>query len=221
MTQTQTQTLGSLQEVLQPFAELQAENLELGTWIHDSFSALEKLHEELTQWQSELVRKETELDLREDALNKRKKADPAAGGQADELIQELSQVRGELAQLEEDNNEQLQELELLERQYQELEGELQAARERATSLEALLDAERQRSDTNGEFWKQEFRDLHRSLDKYHTMLSEQLAVAAGGTHDPSDVSVPVNATGQANSRTKSAELRRRAEHRRDSKSRGE
>jgi chromosome segregation ATPase len=216
---SKTETIGSLQEVLQPFAELQAENIELGTWIHDSFSALEKLHEELTQWQSELVRKETELDLREDTLSKRKKADLDAGGPTEKLAQEFDKVRQELAQLEEDNSEQLQELELLERQYEEMEGELQASRERATSLEAMLDAERQRSNSNGEYWKQEFRDLHLSLDKYYAMLSDQLALAAGVTRDTSNVSTQVNPAGQTPARNKSTELRRRAENRRESKSR--
>ena len=59
---TAVETLESLQEALDPLGTLQSEQAELGSWIHDSFTALEKLHAELTQWQSELARKETELD---------------------------------------------------------------------------------------------------------------------------------------------------------------
>jgi predicted nuclease with TOPRIM domain len=70
MSTTAVETLESLQEALDPLDAYRSEQVELGSWIHDSFSALEKLHEELTQWQSELARKETELDLRQDALEK-------------------------------------------------------------------------------------------------------------------------------------------------------
>ena len=64
------ESLESLHEVLEPLGTFRTENDDLGEWIHDSFAALEKLHEELTQWQSELARKETELNLRSDALDK-------------------------------------------------------------------------------------------------------------------------------------------------------
>ena len=71
--------IDSLQATLEPLEALHGEHSQLEAWVHDSFSALEKLHSELTEWQSELARKQTELDLREDSLS-RSAARPVSPG---------------------------------------------------------------------------------------------------------------------------------------------
>ena len=64
------EAIESIQAAMAPLETLQGEHSQLEAWVHDSFGALEKLHGDLTDWQSELARKQTELDLREDSLDK-------------------------------------------------------------------------------------------------------------------------------------------------------
>lgn len=212
-----TETLESLHSALEPLEILQNEQAELGTWIHDSFSALEKLHEELTQWQSELARKETELDLRQDALGKTKTAEKGLQKQVTQLEQQLAAAKEELQQLEEENSEQLQEFERLEARCGEWEVEHEIAQHRITELEAALEAERQRSASDGDVWKAEFREMRGELEKYYQMLAEQLEkVAVSVEHFGHESHTPLSA-GAAHA--KSAELRRRAQSRREAKDR--
>ncbi len=68
---TSTATLvDSFQATLEPLESLHRGQSQLEAWVQDSFSALEKLHSELTEWQSELARKQTEIDLRENAISR-------------------------------------------------------------------------------------------------------------------------------------------------------
>ncbi len=211
------ETLESLHSALEPLEVLQSEQVELGSWIHDSFSALEKLHEELTQWQSELARKETELDLRQDSIGKNKTAEKGLQKQVTQLEQQLVAAKDELQQLEEENSEQLQEFERLEARCGEWELDQEFARLRVTELEAALEAERQRTASEGELWKEEFREMRGELDKYYQMLAEQLEkVAVSVEHFGHEANTPLSA-GAAHA--KSAELRRRAQSRREAKDR--
>lgn len=217
-----TETLESLNSALEPLEILQSDQAELGTWIHDSFSALEKLHEELTQWQSELARKETELDLRQDALvknqdtlGKTKTTDKTLQKQVLLLEQQLAAAKDELQQLEGENSEQLQEFERLEVRYGELEVEHKLAQLHVTELEAALAAERQRTASESDLWKEEFREMRGELEKYYQMLAEQLEkVAVSVEHCGHESYTPLSA-GAAHA--KSAELRRRAQSRREAK----
>jgi chromosome segregation ATPase len=208
-------TLESLQEALAPLGVLQNEQAELGTWIHDSFSALEKLHEELTQWQSELARKETALDLRQDALGKNKPSEKSAHKNSSQLEQQLAIAKDEIKQLEEENGEQLQEFESLEARFGALQKEYEVAQERITELEAALEAERARSSTDGESWKNEFRELRGELERYYEQLTHQLDKVAGNVHSAAHEAYTPLSAGAAHA--KSAELRRRAQSRRENK----
>lgn len=211
---TVIEPLESLQDALDPLGTLQSEQAELGSWIHDSFSALEKLHEELTQWQSELARKETDLDLRQDALGRFKTTDKELQKQVTELEEQLAVSQESSRQFEQRNGEQLRELERIEVRCGELEVQHNVACERITELEATLAAERQRSASESEVWKKEFQSLRRDLEKYYQLLTDQVEkVAASVSHD---AHTPLSA-GAAHA--KCAELRRRAQSRRDNKDR--
>jgi chromosome segregation ATPase len=213
------ETLESLHEALEPLEVLQSEQAELGSWIHDSFSALEKLHEELTQWQSELARKETELDLRQDALGKAKSADKGLQKQVIQLEQKLAASQEELQQLEDENGEQLREFETLEARFTGLELEFEVVRQRNSELEIALEAERERSAGTGQMFQGEFEVLRSELEKYFQSLTGQLDRIDSATQDiihGHDLHTPLSA-GAAHA--KSAELRRRAQSRREAKER--
>ncbi len=211
------ETLESLHVALEPLEVLQNEQVELGSWIHDSFSALEKLHEELTQWQSELARKETELDLRQDALGKAKTADKGQQKQVIQLEQKLAASQEELQQLEEENGEQLREFEALEARFTALGVEFEVVRLRNTELEATLEAERKRSASTSEQFQEEFHVLRSELEKYYQLLAGQIEKIDSATQDiiqGHELNTPLSA-GAAHA--KSAELRRRAQSRREAK----
>jgi chromosome segregation ATPase len=208
------ETLESLHEALEPLEVLQNEQAELGTWIHDSFSALEKLHEELTQWQSELARKETELDLRQDAIGKSKSAEKGLQKQLVQLEQKLVASQEELQQLEEENGEQLQEFENLEARFTQLEMEFEVARKRNTELEIALETERERTASTNQLCEDELRDLRTDLEKYYQLLAEQIEKVSTSAHEHYEPHTPLSA-GAAHA--KSAELRRRAQSRREAK----
>jgi chromosome segregation ATPase len=211
---TAVQTLESLQEALDPLETFQNDQADLGSWIHDSFSALEKLHAELTQWQSELARKETELDLRQDALSKNKVTDKELQKQATHLEQQLKMAREELQQLEADNRDQLQEFAVLEARCSDLELKYGVASERVTELEAALTAERERSASECEIWKNEFHSLRGELENHYQLLADQVdKVAATAQQVGYEPYTPLSA-GAARAKN---ELRRRAQSRREAK----
>jgi chromosome segregation ATPase len=201
MSTTAVETLESLQEALDPLDAIQSEQVELGSWIHDSFSALEKLHEELTQWQSELARKETDLDLREDALNKPAGTNKASNKQTARLEQQLAKTQEGLKRVGAKNDELL--------------SQYGAALERTVELETALAAEREQAASDRELWKEQFEFLRGDLEKYYQLLAEQLEKVAAqqGCHE---LYTPLSA-GAAHA--KSVELRRRAQSRREAKGR--
>lgn len=200
------ETLVSLQASLEPLAELHGQHNQLESWVNDSCQALEKLHGELAEWQNELARKQTELDLREDALEKSQIQDEALTSQVEQWKEQLKAARQEAEQLEEENTDHLEQLEQLERRCIELESELKLAQERSAELAATLDAERARAAEEQAQWKAEFKGMRDLLDKQCSLLATQLkpgekperpAVAAIGNE----------------ASTRSQELRRRAQSR--------
>lgn len=206
----------SLQATLEPLEALQGEHSQLEAWVHDSFSALEKLHSELTEWQSELARKQTELDLREDSLS-RAESRPAAPSESSEqfglLQQELTEAREEAQQLEEESAEQLQEMENMELKLVQLDEELKSAQKRYTELSQLLEAERARAAQEEHHWQCEMRDMRRLLEKQCSLLEDRIRDSREGTEAEAGhpTEVAPNSDTEATSRT--AELRRRAKSR--------
>lgn len=200
------ETLESLQATLEPLADLRGQHNQLESWVNDSCQALEKLHGELAQWQNELARKQTELDLREDALEKSQVHEEEMGTQVEQWKADLEVARQELRQMEEENTDHLEQLEQLERRCIELEAELKNARQRTAELTATLEAERERTAEEQSQWKQEFKGMRELLDKQCSLLATQLKPG----EKPNQ---PVAATVGSEASARSQELRRRAQSR--------
>lgn len=203
MSTTAVETYESLQEALDPLDAIQSEQIALGSWVHDSFSALEKLHEELTQWQSELARKETDLDLREDALNKAPDTGKSNNKQTAKLEQQLAKVQEELKRVREENSE--------------LESKHHGAQKQAVELATALAAERERAASDRELWNKQFEFLRGDLEKYYLLLADQLERVAIAAQQGGHESYTPLSAGAAHA--KSVELRRRAQSRREAKGR--
>jgi len=216
MSAATAEAVDSLQATLEPMESLQGEHSQLEGWVHDSFAALEKLHSELTEWQSELARKQTELDLREDAIS-RSEAQTVSGDAEEQIAhwqKELAESREEIQQVEQENAEQLQELEHLELGLVQMEKELQDALKRSSDLNQMLEMERSRSTEEQHQWQGEFRDMRRLMEKQYSLLENRIRdsrEAAEGEDDSDGAPGEGESNGEATSRT--AELRRRAKSR--------
>ena len=216
MSTATAEAVDSLQATLEPMESLQGEHSQLEGWVHDSFAALEKLHSELTEWQSELARKQTELDLREDAIMRSESQ--TVSGDAEEQIEhwkrELAEARDELQQVEQENAEQLQELEHLELGLVQMEKELQDAHKQALDLDQMLELERARSTQEQHQWQGEFRDMRQLMEKQYSLLENRIRdtrdSAEGEANSAAEAAVK-GPSGETTSRT--AELRRRAKSR--------
>jgi len=207
----------SLQVTLEPLGALHGEQSQLEAWVHDSFSALEKLHSELTEWQSELARKQTELDLREDAIRRSEEqvVDGDTAVQLDHWKQELEGSRKDIHDLEEENAEQLQELENMELAMVQMEKQLLTAEKTVTELTQLLEIERARATQEQSQWQGEFKDMRRLLEKQCSLLEDRIResrVTGEDGENPSAQDADGTASSEAISRA--AELRRRAKSRR-------
>jgi len=212
-----SETIESIQATLQPLEDLQGEQTQLEAWVHDSFSALEKLHEELSEWQTELARKQTEIDLREDALEKSQEHESDLGTHVTQWKKDLAEAREEVQQLEEENTEQLQELEKLERGHDLLETELKLASQRTEDLSAALEAERGRVSQEHGQWASEFQKIRRLVEKQGLLLEEHLGEEKLSAAPSEEEAVASAVEGDISSR--SAEFRRRAQSRRAAKRR--
>ncbi|HCK42494.1 MAG: hypothetical protein CMJ72_03670 [Planctomycetaceae bacterium] len=207
-------TYESLQASLEPLKSLRGEQSQLESWVNESFHALEKLHGELTDWQSELARKQTELDLREDNLEKCHSEEQDLEGKIAQWKEELGQARSELQLLEEENTEQLQELEKLERRQALLEAELKVATQRTEEISATLAAERAEATEEKKQWRKEFSQMRLLLEKHCSMLASHL-----GESDTNTSESTLEASFETDAPSRIAALRRRAQSRRAAKKR--
>jgi chromosome segregation ATPase len=201
------ETIESLQATLEPLEDLHGHHSQLEAWVNESFAALENLHQELAAWQSELARKQTELDLREDQIDRSVAPGIELSEQMEVLKKELEEAREEILQLEDESGEQLQELERIEKLHAKIDAELKAAQHRIDELKATLAQERIQAARDQEHWKEELRDMRRMMERQFEKFSSQPESAAAVEHPP--------ALGQEEGdATRTAELRRRAEDRR-------
>jgi len=201
-----SEAIESLQATLEPMASLHGEHAQLEAWVNDSCQALENLHGELTEWQNELARKQTELDLREDSLEKCQVQEEELGTQVEQWKAELAAAQQEAQQLGEENADHLEQLEQLERRCIELEAELKIAQQRNAELVATLEAERARTVDEQAQWKEEFKGMRGLLDKQCSLLATQLKP----TDKPARAVAPAENTEAA---LRSQDLRRRAQTR--------
>ncbi|MGI9430357.1 MAG: hypothetical protein ACR2NM_16970 [Bythopirellula sp.] len=168
------ETLESLQSNLEPLAAMHGQHNQLEAWVNDSCQALEKLHSELAEWQNELARKQTELDLREDSLEQCQYHEEELDTQVQKWKSDLEVAKRDMKHLEEENIDQLEQLEQLERRCIELESELKIAHERTAELTTTLEEERARIAQEQAQWKQEFKGMRELLDKQCELLASQL-----------------------------------------------
>jgi len=199
------EAIESLQATLEPLSALQGEHTQLEAWVNDSCEALENLHRELAEWQNELARKQTVLDLREDALEKCQIEEDDLGTKVETWQAELALAQQETRQLKEENADHLEQLEQLERRCIELEAELKVADQRSAELAATIEAERARTAEEQAQWKEEFKGMRDLLDKQCSLLATQLKPS----DQPARVVVPENSEASL----RSQELRRRAQSR--------
>jgi chromosome segregation ATPase len=169
-----SETIESIQATLQPLEQLQGEQTQLETWVNDSFTALEKLHEELTEWQTELARKQTELDLREDALDQCQQEGGDLGERAVQWKRQLDEARNEISQLEEESNEQIQELENSEKNYHSVNLELNILKNQNVEMSTCIEVEKSKSDQQKDQLADEFHELRLLVEKQSLLLTERL-----------------------------------------------
>jgi len=219
-------TIESLRGSLQPIEELRNEQSQLEGWVQESFVSLEKLHEELSSWQGELVRQETDIDLRESALGKAQDLEGGLSEDLQQLRQQLTDARHELLQLEEENGQQLEELEDLERQQALLQAEVETARSRANELTTALEDEKQRNSEEQQQWTAELRQMRDLLQHQGKLLEilveNESAVAEDVVEEASEPAIvePTDKQPEEESAAvRSIELRRRAKARRAAKRR--
>ncbi len=206
-------TLESLDATLEPLEALRGEHNQLEEWVNDSFQSLEKLHEDLSVWQSELARKQTEIDLREDAVNRSHDSDGMPSEELARLGEDIESIHQENQQLEEENAEQLQVLDEVESRCAVLAEELGSANHRTEELAAALELARLQASGERSRWEEEFRELRRLMETQHTLLNDRVATTPE--------SVPPASTGETNVGSRAAELRKRAELRRAAKQHGQ
>lgn len=213
----------SLQATLEPLEALHGEHSQLEAWVHDSFSALEKLHGELTEWQSELARKQTDLDLREDSVSRseaRLATESATtvvssdgAEQIAQLQQELAEAREEAQALEEESAEQLQELENMELKLVQLDKDLKTSQKRYTELTQVLEVERARAAQEQHQWQGEIRDMRRLLEKQCSLLEDRIRDTRESSDAEAAPSPEAAAASEPEATSRTAELRRRAKSR--------
>lgn len=203
-------SIDALRSALAPVEALRGEQSELEAWVRESFTTLESLHDELTEWQRELTRQQAQLDQREAGA-----ADAAA------LQAELIKAQDEARQLEQENAEQLQALDDLELQLSAAQAELRLTRKHAEELTDSLDIERERAIDEHRLWTGELRDMRRLLLEQSEMLVS-LGASAPPDDGPNDEAARLQVSDQAegdegpehDAAARSAELRRRASARR-------
>jgi len=216
------ETIESLRGSLQPIEQLRDEQSQLEGWVQESFVSLEKLHEELAHWQGELVRQETEIDLREDALGKAKKLEGGLSEEVQELRQQLTDARHELLQLEEENGQQLEELEELERHQALLQAEVETARSRADELAISLQDEKQRNSEQQQHWTSELQQMRHLLERQGKLLEDLVENDSAAEEACESVLAETPAKPgktEEDATSRSVELRRRAKARRATKKR--
>jgi chromosome segregation ATPase len=193
---------------------MHGQHSQLEAWVNDSCQALEKLHGELTQWQNELARKQTELDLREDALEKCQSTEEEVDARVSQWKAELDVACREAQQLREENGDQLEHLNQLERRCFSLEAELKSVRQESAELASTLATEREHASREQDQWKQEFKDMRALLDKQVALSSSPPPGDEQSDASPNPLGEEAPASGDSSEGlTRSEALRQRAQER--------
>jgi chromosome segregation ATPase len=211
----QPPSLDAVHSGLDPVEALRGEQSQLEAWVRESTTALEALNDELTEWQRDLTRQQAELDQREAALCEAESLATSEGRTVAVLEAELTRVRDESRQLEEENAEQLQTQNGLERQLVAAQTALRAARKHADELADALDAERERELEEHRLFAGELREMRRVLHQQGAMLvSLGAALPADEEETPDQELAEGDDAAGADAAGRAAELRRRGAARR-------
>ena len=181
----------ALREAISPVEELRGDGSKIADSVSDSFAELEALHEELDQWQQELTRQQAELDARQ------------SGDQSD-----LDKLREELAQLEKENAEKLHALEGLERDHASTLAELDELRRKNSEVNQQLDDQRAQANAQHNQWMTELAAMRATLGRHTDLLEHGPGQAMLSQGEPASLE---------NNISRAAELRRRANSRRNGK----
>lgn len=171
-------------EAFEPVEAMREEQSQLESWVHQSFAALERLHTELNDWQTELTKQQAELDQSRASLAECESNQQQYVGQINQLQQELESSREEIRQLEEDNAEQLQDFDDLDRQHAAVQAELRTVREFSESMATSLETERKRAEQQHLHWSGELKEMRQLLERQYLILQER--ATAGTIQPPSD-----------------------------------
>jgi chromosome segregation ATPase len=163
-------SLDAVRSALAPVDALRGEHSQLENWVRESFSTLETLHHELTEWQRDLTRQQAQLDQREASVGEAEEQTRTEHSQAVDLERQLAEARGELGQLLSDKAEQLETRATLERQLAATQTELQLVRQWADEQADTVDAERQRAIKEHRTLASELREMRRALERQSDML---------------------------------------------------
>jgi chromosome segregation ATPase len=158
-----TTSIETLRRALAPVEALRGEHSQLESCLGESFTAIDALHGELSDWQRDLTRQQAVLDQREAAL--REGVEALQSETVATLEQKLTQARSATRQLEEKNADQLHAIEDLDRQLAIVKAELRAVNKQAEDRAAMLEAQRGRADDERQLWTTELREMRRLMER--------------------------------------------------------
>ena len=211
-----TSSIESLREALAPVEALRGEHSQLESWVRESFSAMDALHGELSDWQRDLTRQQALLDQREAALKEGSEAHESEAVAA--LDMRLAEAREETRQLEDENAEQLQAIEELDRQLAIMKAEVRLANKHADELTTLIETERERAAEEQGQWTAELREIRCLMERQGAMLDRLTAPhaddACAGASVGDAAAEEESADEAPDVGVRAAELRRRANSRR-------
>jgi chromosome segregation ATPase len=203
----------------EPVESLRGEQTQLESWVHQSFAALERLHNELNEWQQELTKQQSELDQNQSDWTDSESERGKYQDQIDELQEQLEQAHQEVRQLEEELAVQAQEYAELEHRCMEAQERLKSVRKYSEQLSCTLESERQQDGSQrqqGNEWLHELGDLMERQDGPWETKSQDVAVSDLG--QPLEViseAVPPSIQKSANAKKESCdEIRQLAKNRR-------
>jgi hypothetical protein len=156
-------SIETLRRALAPVEALRGEHSQLESWLCESFTAMDSLHGELSDWQRDLTRQQAMLDQREAALQEGIEVRKSEAVATLEL--ELTRSRNVSRQLEKENAGQRQAIEELDRQLAIVKAELRVVDKHAEDRAAMLLAERERADDERRLWTGELREMRRLMER--------------------------------------------------------
>ncbi len=212
----------------EPVEALRDEQTQLETWVHQSFSALERLHSELNEWQEELTNQQSALDKSQASLAESQTSlarcevnEQKFTEQNSDLQQELKRCREERSQLEEENTVLAKDYEELDRRHAAVLAELSTVRQFADQMAAAQETQQEQASQQQHRWTGELKEMRQLLERHYELLDEKLTT--GPKEPPAEVhqsALPAHVEEATDTDSEhDKEIRRRAKTRRAAKRR--